>query len=310
MPWRLHTTAAPVLLAALLAATPLDAHESPDEKARRLSAEIARRGGTPELLCRRATELRVYGRTDAAVADLHAALRLDPTYVPALIDLARIETARSRTTEALAAVNHALDHAPAAVRPELLMIRAELFEAKRDRPAALRDCDEAISSAEPAEDWFLARARIQLALGRQDDAARGLSEGFRRNGSAVLETEWVECLIDAGKPAAALPVIERNLAEVRLKSSWLIRRARANLSAGKAPTARPDLLEALDEIETRLSPTRPDLTLLAERGLARALLGNTEAARADLERVRRAGATGWMLIRLESALRPTSTGAK
>jgi Flp pilus assembly protein TadD len=50
--------------------------------------------------------------------------------------------------------------------------------------------------------------------------------------------------------------------------------------------ARADLNAALLELNSRIQPDRPDLTLIADRGLALALLGSKTLARRDLEQLK------------------------
>ena len=130
----------------------------------------------------------------------------------------------------------------------------------------------------------------------------GLEDGIKATGSGVLETERVEALIDAGQHKLALERIEPQLADSRWRSSWLIRRARVRIGLGQRAAAREDLKSAIVEINQRLTPSSPDLTLLTDRGLASALLGDEEAAKKDFQSARDAGAEEWVLSRLEAHL--------
>ena len=60
--------------------------------------------------------------------------------------------------------------------------------------------------------------------------------------------------------------------------------------------------EPAAEIGDRLRMEKPDLMLVADRGLARALLGDRSAALADLRFARGKGAKSWNLVRLATAL--------
>jgi len=112
----------------------------------------------------------------------------------------------------------------------------------------------------------------------------------------------VEALIRAGHHQKALHEIEPQLAASRWRSSWLLRRAQAFHGMKDEARARADLQKTITKIKQHLHPEKPDLTLLADRGLARAWLGETHLARADLEAIRKAGASPWMVERLELAL--------
>ena len=64
--------------------------------------------------------------------------------------------------------------------------------------------------------------------------------------------------------------------------------------------AAEDLSTARTEIESRLRPDVPDLSLVCDRGLVHELQGNHAAAMADLELARKSGADFWMLMPLEA----------
>ena len=296
-----------MLLAVLLALSPAPAvaHDSPEHVAEALGVEMARAGTNTTLLWRRATEYRALGRLASATADLQHALSLDPKLIPAWSDLARMQLSRNHASEALASINRAMDLAGGEVgRAPLRLIRAEVQVALGQPDAALADCERALSAGTlPEADWFLARGQLQLRLGRYVEAASGLKAGFDQTGSAVLEAEWIDALIDGGKVSEALELIEPRLAESRCQSSWLLRRGRARLDSGDTVRARGDLNAAITEINGRLHPTQPDTVLLAERGLASALLGDEAAARRDLAAARLREVDESTLLRLEAALR-------
>src|SRR5204862_845038 len=106
-------------------------------------------------------------------------------------------------------------------------------------------------------------------------------------GCAVLEEECIDAMIDGGHPKAALKQIETELRDSRWRSSGLIRRARVRLALGETKAAQRDLHAALKELNSRLLPSAPELTLIIDRGIANALLGDRSAAAEDLARGRR-----------------------
>jgi tetratricopeptide (TPR) repeat protein len=295
---------APGLLALLLLPLPAPAHDSPEHVVEILTARMDVVGQRPDLLWRRATEHRVLGHLPAAARDLKEALKSNPRFLPALTDLSRVQLAQGRRRRAL----WTLDRAFACVldepgRAPLRMLRAEIFQAAGDWEKALVECDRALRHATgPALDWYLTRSQIQCRLSRFDDAVAGLQQGFAATGSAVLEVESIDALLDAGRFGEALEKIEPALADVRWQSAWLIRRARARVGAGDVSAAHADLLAALREINQRLHASRPDPGLLAERGLAYALLSDVTLARRDLTAAKKLGADAGALRRLEVTL--------
>src|SRR5262249_52888937 len=145
-------------------------------------------------------------------------------------------------------------------RAPLRMVRAEVRCETGDWRGALADCDAALTNASGlAEvDWYLTRSQIQLRLGLYREAVTGLREGLERTGSAVLEVECLDALIDGGFFAEAQEKVEPFLAESRWPSAWLIRRARVRLGLGDVTGGQTDLLAALKELNERLRAPRLD----------------------------------------------------
>ena len=285
------------------------AHDSPSHVIDGLTARIEADPKRADLYWRRATEYRVLSRLPEAARDLQKALRLEPGFLSAVLDLSRVELAQNQTRRALATVNRALAMVPAsdsAGRAPVRMLRAEILSARGDWTGALADCDAAIQEAGTHElDWYLARSQIHFQTGRIKEAVQGLKEGVDLTGSAVLEVEYIEALIDAGEFQEAATRIEPMLAESRWQSAWLVRRARVRIGRGDITAAQSDLLAALRELRLRLSGPQPDYSLLLQRGMAHALLGDIPQAERDLRRARDLGAAAGDPVavrRLEAAV--------
>jgi tetratricopeptide (TPR) repeat protein len=281
------------------------AHDSPEHVIEAITARMAREGKSPTLLYRRAVEYRALGNLDRAADDLQASVTLSGSYVPAQQELCLVRLAQGRNADAASAIDRAIALVPGEPgRAPLYMIRAQVHAADGRAVAALADCDRAFRSGGGEVDWYLSRAHIQASLGLWDAGLAGLRDGVRTTGSAVLQTEYAELLIDAGRFAEALPRIDRELREVRWQSAWRLRRGRALLGQGRTEAARTELRMALAEMEPRIRPRTPDLLLVADRGLAHALLGERELAQKDLETVRAALPGDRRLTRrLETALK-------
>jgi len=283
------------------------AHDSPEHEIEALTQRMALSGRTADLLARRATEWRALGKLENAAADLRAALTLSTNSTALWCELASVLMLRGAHSEALQAANHAITLAPAATeQAPLRMFRAEVHENAGQYEAGLADCSFAFAHDAPMPDWYLTRARLQTRCGLFAESVRGLKEGFDKTGSVVLEIEWIEAMIDAGQTAAALGRIEPHLKRARWQGSWLVRRARAQIAGEEA---KNDLRNALAEFERRIKPDRPEATLIAERGLAHALLGERTAASKDLALSRRLEAPASALLRLERALAGSSASA-
>ncbi|HXJ59732.1 MAG TPA: tetratricopeptide repeat protein [Verrucomicrobiae bacterium] len=307
----------PVLLAAALCnLPPAAAHDSPEHVVEALTIRIHAQPKRPDLFWRRATEYRALGRLDAAARDLRQAIKLDPAFLPALADLGRVQLAQGSRGAARRTIEQALSRATdEAARAPLRMVLAEVLIQTGDFPKALAQCQAAISGATAptakagatngsgAElDWYLTRGQIQSRLGLFGQAAAGLREGYEQTGSAVLEVEYIEALIDGGFFTEASAQIEPLLNDCRWRSSWLIRRARCRLGQGETSAAHQDLLAAISELNQRLGAPHPSPELLADRSLAYALAGDMGLARRDLSHASQLGVEETSLRRVRLIL--------
>ncbi len=283
---------------------PAPAHDSPEHVVESLTARMREQGRSAELLWQRAAEYRELGALDSAASDLREAIALQPDFLTARADLGRVQLRQGKTALALETLNEAVSSASdEPSRAPLYLARAEVHADRGELAAAAEDCERAIGACPgPEPDWYLLRGQMLLRLGKAREAAAGLKQGFDQTGSVVLEAEWIDAMLDAGQARTALDHIEPSLALSRCQSSWLIRRARARLALGQTARARGDLHAAVTEINERLRPARPEMTLLLDRGLALALLGDSEGAGRDLAAARKAGADASASWRLEAQL--------
>ena len=290
-------------LLALCAPRIAGAHDSPEHVVEALTARIAREGKTAPLLYRRAVEYRALGKLDRAAGDLQEARKADPAYVPAHRELCLVRLAEGRNSDALAAIDQAIGLVSGErERAPLYLVRARVHADGGRDAAALADCERAFRQHAGEVDWYLLRARLQARVGVWDACLDGLKQGIEQTRSAVLEVEFVETLIDAGRCREALARIEPELQDARWQSAWRLRRGRALLGLGEKPRAQEDFRAAIAEMGPRIRPEAPDLMLVAERGLAYALLGDRAQAERDLAAVRKRGVDSGLTHRLETAL--------
>jgi tetratricopeptide (TPR) repeat protein len=280
------------------------AHDGPEHVIEALTVQMKQEGASASLLYRRAVEYRALSKLDRAAEDLQAAVKLSADYLPAQRELSLVRFAQGRNADSLSAIDRAVSLVSGErERAPLYMIRAQVHAATGRPTDALTDCERAFAPGDGEVDWYLTRARIQSSVAQWDAGLAGLRQGVTKTGSAVLEVEYVEMLIDAGRFEEALARIDPQLKSVRWQSAWRLRRGRALLGSGDTAAARAELTAALAEMEPRIRPQTPDLTLVADRGLAFALLGDRERALRDYETVRTAtrGET-WLTYRLKAAL--------
>jgi tetratricopeptide (TPR) repeat protein len=279
------------------------AHDSPEHKVEQISLELARSGKSPALLMERAFEHRALAELADAAADFASAYKLDPNLTIALKELALVQLAQNKTDAALSTIDTALAKNSS---PDFLMARAEIHTARKDYRAALRDCEAAFRESSNNLEWCLLRAQLQRRLGLFEQCLKDLETGFSQTGSAVLQEEIIDAQIDAGQHKVALQQIERELADTRWRSSWLIRRARARIGLGELTAGKRDLRAALKELDTRIVADAPEVSLVIDRGLAHALLNDRSAALMDMKSARALGGDWSMLWRLEQTLAHSS----
>ncbi len=283
------------------------AHHNTEEMIRQFTAQIDAKGdqATPELYYRRATEYRVLRDYDKARADLEKAIELAPEFIAAHEDLGRVHQIHGDHPKAIACLDKAVSAATTdREKAASLAVRAEIQRAAGNSKIALADVELALGAYKRgAVDWFLLRSDLQDQLGHdKKERLEGLKKGHSRTRSIVLYNAWVEALVDTGDYEQARPIIEQKVAAARLKSSWLLRRAKLHQATDNQEAASADLKQAITELNQRINPQNPDITLLVDRGVAFCMLDDRFAAKKDLVAAKKAGADRWATARLEKAL--------
>ena len=307
LPFVIRHSSFVIALAAVCLAAPLAlrAHDEPQHEIDELTLRISEEGESAHLLLQRAIEYNVLRQTTEAITDLERALHFEPESTPILRELAKTYLATGKTNEASANITLAIKFAEAG--PELgsaLMVRCEIRRARKDYAKALEAANEAIEQHGESVEWYLTRNQLQQQLGLKKERIAGLDEGVKATGSGLLENEWLDALIDGGQSSVALARIEAELADARLKSTWLLRRAKVRLATNKKEAAKADLEAALKELNERFGKTTPDPLALMDRGQMQELLGNKDDARKDYEAARDKGVVDEWLHERIKALKP------
>ena len=272
-----------------------------------LSAQIAKAPDLPELYFQRAWNYREMQRPAEARVDWEKTLLLNPGFLPASRELARMDALEGRMEEGIARLRQAMASAPADQafhRPGCYSVLAELLLKQGKNDEAFKEAQTGLdSSPDLLLDLCLLRAEAQRRLGKLDDRVRDLAAAMTKLRSFVVRSKWYDAMIDAGRGQEILPKVEQEFANTRYQASWLIRRARIRQFIGDQAGAASDLASALEEVNRRLRPENPDLSLVCDRGLIHSLQGDHAAAAADLELARKQGADFWMTLPL-AALQP------
>ncbi len=303
----------PALLAACLSCSLADpGHEVRIEE---LNAQITANPNLPELYFQRSINYREMERLADMRADLEKCLKLQPHFLPASRELARLDDLQNHLKEGIERLEKAVAAAPpesAFHLPACHTVLAELYLKSNRNAEALAAAEKGIGlTDELSLDLYLFRAEAQRRLGKHEDRVRDLAKAMEKLKSFILRIAWIEALIDAGRTAEALPEIQKEIDTSRRKASWLIRRARVRLHDGQKDGAMEDLAVALAEIEPRIRPELPDLSLVCDRALVHALQGKREDAKKELTAAKARGADPWMTRVLEAVLEePKPASAK
>ncbi len=240
---------------------------------------------TADLYYKRALEYRALRKRTQAKADLQSALLLDPRNRFATIALIQL---CEPGPQAHRLIQH---YASFAQTPEeefeATFLLARYYSQIHLAPISLFLCQGLQTlrlDHNPALD--LLHAQVHLDLGQPAKAAGILKKAWHRTHSIVLRNNWIDTALTAGLTKEILPIIQSELTTSRFRSSWLIRRARAARIHQDEAQVNKDLLLALTELTPRIRPAQPDLTLIADRGLIYALLGEHDLAHAALRTLR------------------------
>jgi len=289
----------------------LAAHEGPEHEIEALTEKMKTSGESAELLADRAIEYRLLGKLPEAIKDLERAVVLDTQSMAIQRALAHALYLDGKADDALATISRGLRanvDEPAEIAA-LRILRAEILRSKKDYLKALEDANAAIELHNLNPEWYVLLSDIQRLRKAHRERLAGIEAGIKATGAWILEIERVEALIDAGNLDAALPIIESELRESRIKSSWLIRRARVRQAQGKHEDAADDLKAALVEIGTRLNPKTPDLPLLIDKARALEMLGDTRDALNTYKTARDKGADDSVKDKIKALEESTSKPA-
>lgn len=293
-----------ILLIFCLTTLVVGAHESPEHSIKHLTEhiQIERSAGN---LYQRAIAYRATGQMEKAATDLREAINLDPENLDYHLELCRVLLAQQKLSRALNYANRALKiaHTPPQ-RAVCHIMRAEAYHRSGRAKPALQSCQLAFKEVPKGEiEWFILRSETQLTLGHLEQRITDLKIGHLLHHSAVLKSHWIDALIDAGEFQTALPLVESELSERRLKSSWLIKRARILQGLERPDEAASDLAQAQSEIKARLNPARPDIFLLADQTRIHILKGNRNEAKKSLALLKKHRAPFWITSRLEALIK-------
>ena len=243
-----------------------------------VTAQIKQSPTNALLYFQRAELYRIDGDFTNALADLNTVARLDRSLKRVDFLRGQVQLDANQPQSALGPLNRYLaDHPP---DPEAYTVRARVLAKLERSAAAIEDFTTAIKlSTTPNPELFIERAAAWRALGKPEEAIRGLDEGIRKLGPIVtLQLPAVDAELALKKTDDALARIDTVMARLQRKETWLVRRAEILRDAHRETEARTNYFAALEAIN-RLPPAHRGtrMTLELETRIRTALATNALA---------------------------------
>lgn len=230
------------------------------------------------LYFQRAELYRIDGDYTNAMADLNAVARLDRTLKRVDFMRGQVQLDANQPQAAIGPLDRYLADKPP--DSEAYTVRARVLAKLTRHSEAIEDYTRAIALAQTANpELFIERAASWRALGKPEEAVRGLDEGIRKLGPIVtLQLPAVDAEIALKRIDAALARIDTVMARLQRKETWLVRRAEILRNAGREEEARQNYHAALEAIN-RLPPSHRGtrITLELEARIRAALATNVPA---------------------------------
>jgi tetratricopeptide (TPR) repeat protein len=260
------------------------AHEGLQHDIERESGVLAEDPSDVEARLRRAHYYRLDGQPEMALADLQQATRLAPNDARLRFERGFALAALGRNTEAESELSAFISQTGGSVAAHAERARIRALTGRPD--LAIADLEAAIALG-PDLDLYMDLGKLLEGQTRYADAADRYREGLARIGDTpLLRRALVAALIVLERYGDALTEIDAALARGLLETQWLLERASVLVRMGRLEEAQQARLRALTKANESLAkrPTSAKLVARAEVHLA---LGDTPAARRDLEQALR-----------------------
>lgn len=185
----------------------------------------------------------------AALADYDRAAQLDHQLDAISFGRARTLFKAGRLQLAREAIDFYLKRKPG--HAEGFLLRARVLVGLKDYAAAVQDFDRNLAlTPQPLPECFLERAEALVASGDKPAAVNSLDEGIDRLGNLVtLQSSAIAIELDLHRHDAALVRVDRVMADLQRKETWLARRGEILEAAGRRDEALGAYREALAALE-------------------------------------------------------------
>jgi tetratricopeptide (TPR) repeat protein len=254
------------------------AHGDVHERIVAFTKEIALTPTNASLYFQRADLYRVDGDWTNALIDLNQVARLDRSIKRVDFMRGLVQYEANQPQAAIGPLNRYLADKPPDA--EAYVVRARVLAKLGRHALAVEDYTSAIKLSPTANpELFIERAASWRALGKSEEAIRGLDEGIRRLGPLVtLELPAVDIEVALKRYDDALARIDMVMARLQRKETWLMRRAEILRGAGREEEAKKNYHAAIEAIERLPASHRGTrMTLELESRIRAALATNSVA---------------------------------
>ncbi len=250
-------------LAVSFAAANAFSHGDVHERIVALTDQIARTPTNASLYFQRADLYRVDGDWTNALIDLNHVARLDRSLKRVDFMRGLVQHEAGQPQAALAPLNRYLSDKPP--DREAYIVRARVLAKLGRHSGAVDDFTTAIKGGGTVNpELFIERSASLRAMGKLEEAVRGLDEGIRKLGPLVtLELPAVDLELALKNYDSALARIDAVTARLQRKETWLVRRAEILRTAGREDEAKKNYYEALEAIG-RLPPAHRGTRMMLE----------------------------------------------
>jgi tetratricopeptide (TPR) repeat protein len=258
------------------------AHQGFDPEIAELTEDLTKDPDSVELLIRRGQVYRSYGKFTESLQDLEQAWLLDRENREVAFQRGLTLSAMGRNQEAEAALDNFLQEEVGQKQAIALAERAAI-RARTGRPELAIEDYTAVLVIQQTGELYLLRGKLQVSLGRLEEATVGYQEGIAKLGDSVLlKKGLIEIRIAQGKFDQALVLIDEQMTRTQVKIPWLLQRAEVLGQMGQGEAARKTYEQALSEANRILAKRPTALHLLARAKVLNAM-GQREKAVLDLQ---------------------------
>jgi tetratricopeptide (TPR) repeat protein len=277
------------------------AHEDPHDVIDTLTHQLEQaEGDKADIYFQRAMEYRVSGQKLKAKADMVMYTAREPRDYLGWLELSKLEDDGVKRFDLL---TKSLEVSESdSEREKVYYEMAESHYADRVYAKALSACERSIQLGNGGElTALLFKGHLLWRLGRLEERVEFLGKARERNSSVVLERAWIDAKIGAGQGDEVKAMILQEMQESRFKSSWQIRAARCEVVGSDAAKGYAKL--AVEEIDKRLNPERPDVTLLMDLVRAYSIMGDEEKMGYYMKKAKAQRCDPWAMAELEEEIK-------